>query len=53
MTLLLKILMGQNFRICPNFLAATGTRAQANQEKAHKKLNVPDQIISKDDEAFR
>ena len=53
MTLLLEILMGQNFQICPNFSAAPATRAQANQEKAYRKLNVPDQIISKDKEAFK
>ena len=36
-----------------HFLAAAVTRAQANQEKAYRKLNVPDQIISKDKEAFK
>ena len=36
-----------------NFSAATVTRAQANQEKAYRKLKVPDQIISKDKEAFK
>ena len=36
-----------------HFSAAAGTRAQANQEKAYRKLNVPDQIISKDKEAFK
>ena len=35
-----------------HFSAAAVTRAQANKEKAYKKLNVPDQIISKDKEAF-
>ena len=45
--------MGQNFRICPIFSAAAVTRAQANQEKAYRKLNVPEQIISKDKEAFK
>ena len=45
--------MGQNFRICPIFSAAAITRAQANQEKAYRKLNVPEQIISKDKEAFK
>ena len=36
-----------------HFSAAAVTRAQANQEKAYRKLNVPDQIISKDKEAFK
>ena len=36
-----------------HFSAAAVTRAQANQEKAYKKLNVPEQIISKDKEAFK
>ena len=35
-----------------HFSAAAVTRAQANQEKAHRKLNIPDQIISKDKESF-
>ena len=35
------------------FSAAAVTRAQANQEKAYRKLNVPDQIISKDKEEFK
>ena len=35
-----------------HFSAAAATRDQANQEKANRKLNVPDQIISKDKEAF-
>ena len=35
------------------FTAAAVTRAKANQEKACRKLNVPDQIISKDKEAFK
>ena len=33
-----------------HFSAAAVTRAQANQEKAYRKLNFPDQIISKDKE---
>ena len=33
--------------------AAAVTRAQANQEKAYRKLNVPDKIISKDKKAFK
>ena len=33
--------------------AAAVTRAQAKQEKAYRKLNVPDQIISNDKEAFK
>ena len=45
--------MGQNFRICPIFSAAAVTRAQASQEKACRKLNVPDQIISMDKEVFK
>ena len=36
-----------------HFSAAAITRAQANQEKAYRKLNIPDQIISKDKEAFK
>ena len=36
-----------------HFSAAAVTRAQANQEKAYRKLNVPDRIISKDKEAFK
>ena len=36
-----------------HFLAAAVTRAQANQEKAYRIFNVPDQIISKDKEAFK
>ena len=36
-----------------HFSAAAVTRAQANQEKAYRKLNVPEQIISKDKEAFK
>ena len=36
-----------------HFSAAAITRVQANQEKAYRKLNVPDQIISKDKEAFK
>ena len=36
-----------------HFSAAVVTRAQANQEKAYRKLNVPEQIISKDKEAFK
>ena len=36
-----------------HFSAAAVTRAQANQEKAYSKLNVPEQIISKDKEAFK
>ena len=36
-----------------HFSAAAVTRAQANQEKAYMKLNVPEQIISKDKEAFK
>ena len=35
-----------------HFSAAAVTRAQANQEKAYMKLNVPDQI-SRDKEAFK
>ena len=35
-----------------HFSAAAVTRAHANQEKAYRKFNVPDQIISKDKEAF-
>ena len=31
-----------------HFSAAAVTRTQANQEKAYKKLNNPEQIISKD-----
>ena len=53
MTLLLEILMGQNFWTCPIFSAAAVTRAQANQEKVYRKLSVPEQIISKDKEAFK
>ena len=52
MTLLLEILMGQNPHMS-HFSAAAVTRAQANQEKAYRKLNVPDQIICKDKEAFK
>ena len=44
--------MSQNFRMS-HFSAAAVTRAQANQEKAYRKLNVPDQIISKGKEAFK
>ena len=36
-----------------HFSVAAATRAQANQEKAYRKLNVPNQIISKDKEAFK
>ena len=36
-----------------HFSAAAVTRAQTNQEKAYRKLNVPYQIISKDKEAFK
>ena len=36
-----------------HFSAAAVTRAQSNQEKAYRKLNVPDQIISKDKESFK
>ena len=36
-----------------HFSAAAVTRAQANQKKAYKKLIVPCQIISKDEEAFK
>ena len=36
-----------------NCSAAAVTRAQAKQEKAYRKLNVPEQIISKDKEAFK
>ena len=36
-----------------HFSAAAVTRAQANQEKAYRKLNVPDQIISKEKKAFK
>ena len=36
-----------------HFSAAAVTRAQSNQEKAYRKLNVADQIISKDKEAFK
>ena len=36
-----------------HFSAAAVTRAQANQEKAYRKLNFPDQIIGKDKEAFK
>ena len=36
-----------------HFSAAAVTRAQANQEKAYRKLNVPEQIISKDKKAFK
>ena len=36
-----------------HFSAAAVTRAQANQEKAYRKLNAPKQIISKDKEAFK
>ena len=36
-----------------HFSAAAVTRAQANQEKAYRKLTVPDQIISKDKESFK
>ena len=36
-----------------HFSAAAVARAQANQEKAYRKLNVPDQIISKNKEAFK
>ena len=36
-----------------HFSAAAVTRAQPNQEKAYRKLNVPEQIISKDKEAFK
>ena len=53
MTLLLEILMGQNLRTCPIFSAAAVTRAQANQEKVYRKLSVPEQIISKNKEAFK
>ena len=35
-----------------HFPSAAVTRAQANQEKAYWKLYVPEQIISKDKEAF-
>ena len=36
-----------------HFSAAAVTRAQANREKAYRKLNDTDQIISKDKEAFK
>ena len=36
-----------------HFSAVAISRAQANQEKAYWKLNVPEQIISKDKEAFK
>ena len=36
-----------------HFSAAAVTRAQANQEKVYRKLNVPEQIISKHKEAFK
>ena len=36
-----------------HFSAAAVTRTQTNQEKAYRKLNVPDQIISKDKEPFK
>ena len=36
-----------------HFSAAAVTRAQANQEKAYRKLNGSEQIISKDKEAFK
>ena len=36
-----------------HFTAAALTRAQANSEKANRKLIDPDQIISKDKEAFK
>ena len=36
-----------------HFAAAAVTRAQANQEESYRKLNVPEQIISKDKEAFK
>ena len=36
-----------------HFSAAAVTRAQANQEKVYRKLNVPEQTISKDKEAFK
>lgn len=53
MTLLFEILMGRNFWICHIFSAAAVTRAQANQETAYRKVNVSDQIISQDKEAFK
>ena len=36
-----------------HFSAAAVTRAQANREKAYRKLNAPEQIISKDKKAFK
>ena len=36
-----------------HFSAAAVTRAEANQEKAYRKLTVPEQIINKDKEAFK
>ena len=42
MPMLLEILMGQKLPDMSHFSAAAGTRAQANQEKAYRKLSVPD-----------
>ena len=36
-----------------HFSVAAVTRAQANQETAYRKVNVSDQIISQDKEAFK
>ena len=44
---------GSNLPDMSHFSAAAVTRAQANQEKAYRKLNIPEQIISKDKEAFK
>ena len=52
MTLLLEILMGQNFRTCPIFQLWQLLGLKLIR-KAYRKLNVPDQIISKDKEAFK
>ena len=44
---------GSKFPDMTHFSAAAITKAQANQEKAYKKLNVPDQIISKSKETLK
>ena len=53
MTLLFGYIDGSKLPDMSHFSAAAITRAQANQEKAYGKLNVPDCIISKDKEAFK
>ena len=51
--LVIGIIDGSKLPDMSHFSAAAVTRAQTNQEKAYRKLNVPDQIISKDKGAFK